>query len=115
MSQRTLEQNDCFHKWCRVIAEHLTKNNAPMNEDTVKDLILIGLGNSKEFTVPGLGTHAVPMRSKRYRDVDSSLSPSHRREGWVSMHELLGRVEAWAATDLGLDLKDHTRAEEEVA
>jgi len=95
-----------------VISEHLTKNNAPINEDTVKDLILIGLGNSKEITVPGLGTHAVPMRSKRYRDVDSSLSPTHRREGWVSMHELLGRVEAWAATDLGLDLTDHTLAEE---
>jgi hypothetical protein len=101
---RSLEQNDCLHKWCRVIKQHLRKNGANLTEETVKELILNGLGNTREIKVPGMEPQKVAMRSSKYKQLDSDLTPAEQRAGFISMNELLNRVEAWAATDLGLDL-----------
>lgn len=101
---RSLEQNDCLHKWCRVIRDHLKANGANVTEETVKELILSGLGNTKEIEVPGLGKISVAMRSHKYKQLPSDLSPAEKKAGHISMNELLCKVEAWAATDLNLDL-----------
>tara|TARA_A100001035_G_scaffold279754_1_gene282108 strand:+ start:61 stop:468 length:408 start_codon:yes stop_codon:yes gene_type:complete len=46
----------------------------------------------------------VAMRSSQYKQLESDLSVAEQREGIISMNELLTKVEAWAATDLGLNL-----------
>ena len=46
----------------------------------------------------------VAMRSSQYKQLESDLSVAEQREGIISMNELLTKVEAGAATDLGLNL-----------
>jgi hypothetical protein len=141
---RSLEQNDCLHKWCKVIRDHLYENDVKLHEGAVKELILTGLGNTKNVTVKGIKTASDPvfnrfldliegyldnpnpeleqrirrgiahfrgdtkiqvaMRSSQYKQSASDLSPAEQRQGIISMNELLTKVEAWAATDLGLNL-----------
>lgn len=102
---RSLEQNDCFHKWCREIAKHLQANKVMVSMDTVKELVLRNLGNTKLVdNVPGMPADVIAMRSSKYKQVDGELSVADQEAGFVSMNELLGRMEAWAATDLGLNL-----------
>ena len=104
--KRSLEQNDCLHKWCRVIAEHLQSDGVMVSEDTVKELILHTLGNCLLIeNVPGMEPHIIAMRSSRYKATDEELSPIDRKRGFVSMNNLLSQVEAWAAHDLSLNLK----------
>ena len=141
---RSLEQNDCLHKWCRVIRDHLQENGVMLHEGAVKELILRGLGNTKKVVVKGIKADSdllfnrfldliegylnnpdpdverriergiayfrgyekveVAMRSSQYKQLESDLSVAEQREGIISMNELLTKVEAWAATDLGLNL-----------
>ena len=102
---RTLEQNDCLHKWCRLIRDHLAaEGNVLLTEETVKELILNGLGYTREITVPGMETQKIAMRSSKYKSTDADLSEKEKRLGFISMNELLNKVEAWAATDLNLTL-----------
>lgn len=101
---RSLEQNDCLHKWCREISNHLKANGANVTEETVKELALNNLGNVKEIEVPGMGKTKIAMRSHRYKATDSELTEPEKRMGFISMNELLSKVEAWAATDLNLNL-----------
>ena len=104
--KRSLEQNDCLHKWCRVIAKHLQDNDVGVSEETVKELILRKLGNCLMIdNVPGMEPDIIAMRSHKYKATDSELSAADRRQGFISMNNLLGQVEAWAATDLNLILK----------
>ena len=51
---RSLEQNDCLHKWCRIIRDHLQENGVRLHEGAVKELILRGLGNTKKVAVKGI-------------------------------------------------------------
>jgi hypothetical protein len=101
---RSLEQNDCLHKWCREISNHLKANGANVTEETVKELILNCLGNVKVIEVPGLPKKEIAMRSSRYKQLPSDLSEAEKRMGFISMNELLCKVEVWAATDLQLVL-----------
>ena len=104
--RRSLEQNDCLHKWCRVIAKHLQANNVRVSEETVKELILRKLGNCLLIDdVPGMEPDIIAMRSSKYKATDAELSPIERKRGFISMTNLLNQVEAWAATDLNLILK----------
>jgi len=104
--RRSLEQNDCLHKWCRVIAKHLQANNVRVSEETVKELILRKLGNCLLIDdVPGMEPDIIAMRSSKYKATDAELSPIERKRGFISMNNLLSQVEAWAATDLNLILK----------
>jgi len=104
--KRSLEQNDCLHKWCRVIAKHLQANNVRVSEETVKELILRKLGNCLLIDdVPGMEPDIIAMRSHKYPATDAELSPIERKRGFISMTNLLSQVEAWAAHDLGLNLK----------
>jgi len=104
--KRSLEQNDCLHKWCRVIAEHLQENKVMVSEATVKELILRKLGNTLLIeNVPGMEPDIIAMRSNRYKATEAELSALERTRGWISMNHLLNMVEAWAAHDLNLDLK----------
>ena len=55
--------------------------------------------------VPGMEPDIIAMRSHKYKSTDAELSAADRRQGFISMNNLLGQVEAWAATDLNLILK----------
>ena len=103
---RTHEQNACFHAWVRAIRDHLAKGGSFLDFEAVKELCLSGLGNTKVMPVPGMGDQVIAMRSHFYPATDNDLPPSFRREGYISFTELLGRVDAWAATDLGLNLQE---------
>ena len=119
---RSNEQNDCLHKWCRVIRDHINEdrqqkiqeaarsNNLAMlefwktcpkvTEETVKELVLLKMGNTREV----MG-EKVAMRSRRYKRTEAELTPEERKAGFISMNELLGLMEVWAAMDLGLNLQ----------
>ena len=103
--KRSLEQNDCRHKWRRVIPSHLQDSGVAVSQDTVKELILLELGNTKRVKVPGLQERVIPMRSHQYKQMDFDLSEYDRKNNFISMNALLSRVEAWAATDLNLRLE----------
>ena len=104
--RRSLEQNDCLHKWCRVIALHLQDNKVFVSEETVKELILRKLGNCLLIeNIPGMEPDIIAMRSSKYKATDAELSALDRKRGFISMNNLLSQVEAWAATDLNLILK----------
>ena len=103
--KRSLEQNDCLHKWTRVIADHLQDSGVAVSHDTVKELILLELGNTKTVKVPGLKERVIPMRSHQYKQMDFDLNEYDRKNNFISMNALLSKVEAWAATDLNLQLE----------
>tara|TARA_R110000782_G_scaffold33535_3_gene80768 strand:+ start:226 stop:540 length:315 start_codon:yes stop_codon:yes gene_type:complete len=96
---RSLPQNKCFHKWCEVIGEHLRANKVAITNESVKEVCLIKLGNTREF----YGV-TVPMRSSKYKETEAELSPAARKAGLISMSELLSMMEVWAAMDLQLNL-----------
>ena len=103
--KRSLEQNDCLHKWSRVISSHLQDSGVAVSHDTVKELILLELGNTKRVKVPGLRERVIPMRSHQYKQMDFDLNEYDRKNNFISMNALLSKVEAWAATDLNLQLE----------
>ena len=45
------------------------------------------------------------MRSHQYKQMDFDLSEYDRKNNFISMNSLLSKVEAWAATDLNLQLE----------
>ena len=61
---RSLEQNDCLHKWCRIIRDHLQENGVKLHEGAVKELILTGLGNTKKVVVKGIKAASDPVFSR---------------------------------------------------
>jgi len=98
---RSLPQNDCLHKWCRVIRDHINEDagKVVITEETVKELVLLKLGNTR--MVMG---EKVAMRSSKYVHDDSDLTPEMRGANHISMSGLLMSMEVWANTDLGLVL-----------
>ena len=96
---RSNPQNDCLHKWCRVIRDHINAEKTIVTEETVKELILLKMGNTREF----MG-EKIAMRSSKYEMLAAELTPAEQKAGFIAMDELLGMVEAWAAMDLGLQL-----------
>ena len=103
--KRSLEQNDILHVWCREILKHLLANGVWVTEETVKELILLKLGNTREV----LG-EKVAMRSSKYKRSDFYLTDAERRAGIISMDTLLNKIDAWASHDLGLILDPAIRA-----
>lgn len=72
-----------------------------VSKDTVKELVLRHLGNTKLVeNVPGMPADIIAMRSHRYKISESDLGYNDQKSGFIAMDELLGRMEAWAATDL---------------
>ena len=104
---RSLEQNSCFHKWCAVIGDHLRAGKVPISNDSVKELVLLKLGNTREY----MG-EKVAMRSSKYKQVEGELTSAELKAGLICMSELLSMMEVWAAMDLGLKL---ARDEDEAA
>ena len=99
---RSLPQNSCLHKWCRVITDHINEHagKVVITEETVKELVLLKLGNTREI----MG-EKVAMRSSKYRHDDGDLTEAEVKAGHISMSGLLMSMEAWAYTDLnGLKL-----------
>ena len=99
LPMRTNPQNDCLHKWSREIANHINAEKKVVTEETIKELILLKLGNTKEI----MG-EKVAMRSHKYRATDEELTAPERKAGHIAMNELLMAVEVWANMDLGLRL-----------
>ena len=98
---RSLDQNAMFHAWCAEIAKHLQKTKVMVNKDTVKELILRNLGNTKLIdNVPGMAVEFYAMRSHNYKKNQLQLTQNDRKHKYISMSDLLIKIEAWAATDL---------------
>lgn len=97
---RTIPQNDIFHCFCREISAHLRAGGVEnVSEATVKELILLTLGNTVEL----LGTR-VAMRSSKYKRSDEDLTDKDRKFELISMADLLTKMQVWAAADLGMEL-----------
>ena len=96
---RSDPQNKCFHKWCRIISDHLKEGGSKVSEDMVKELVLLKLGNTTEL----LG-EKIAMRSHKYKLIEAELTVTELKYDFVSMAGLLALMEAWAATDLNLKL-----------
>lgn len=98
---RSSSQNDIFHAWCNVIAKHLQSRKVMLSADSVKQLVKRQLGNVKMIDgVPGMPADIIAMSTTKYKKTEEELTQSDRANNFVSMSELLSRVEAWAATDL---------------
>lgn len=81
-----------------------------ISKDTVKQLVLRQLGNVKLIdNVPGMPADIVAMGSSHYKRDESELTFTDKTSKFISMSELLTKMEAWAATDLdGLILPRET-------
>tara|TARA_R110002020_G_scaffold474716_1_gene706849 strand:- start:545 stop:796 length:252 start_codon:yes stop_codon:yes gene_type:complete len=72
-----------------------------LSADSVKQLVKRQLGNVKMIDgVPGMPADIIAMSTTKYKKTEEELTQSDRANNFVSMSELLSRVEAWAATDL---------------
>lgn len=98
---RSLDQNAMFHAWCGVIANHLQARQVMVSKDSVKQLVLLNLGNTKLIdNVPGMPASFTSMGSSAYKKSASELTKNDHAMKFISMSELLTAMEAWAATDL---------------
>lgn len=101
------EIRSVFQIFCRDISVHLKKSGvANVSEATVKELVLLTLGN----TVDLLGTK-VAMRSSKYKSFDKELTAHDNKNEFISMNELIIKMQAWASADLNLELKTPTEGE----
>lgn len=98
---RSLDQNAMFHAWCKVVADHLQERKVMVSKDTIKQLVLRQLGNVKLIdNVPGMPADIVAMGSSQYKKSEAELTKNEKLANFISMSELLTKMEAWAATDL---------------
>ena len=98
---RSLEQNKIFHRWCRDIAKHLSDNGVNTASETmVKELVKMLLGNTTVF----LDTK-IAMPTSKYKLTENDLTIPELKNGFISMDQLLTKMQAWASTDLNLELK----------
>jgi hypothetical protein len=103
-----------FHAWCGVISDHLQARKVMISKDTVKQLVLRQLGNVKLIdNVPGMPADIVAMGSSHYKRDESELTKNDNISNFISMSELLTKMEAWAATDLDLILQRETNEKKE--
>ena len=90
-----------FHAWCKVVADHLQQKKVMVSKDTIKQLVLRQLGNVKLIdNVPGMPADIVAMGSSHYKKSEAELTKNEKSANFISMSELLTKMEAWAATDL---------------
>ena len=98
---RSLDQNAMFHAWCKVVADHLQQKKVMVSKDTIKQLVLRQLGNVKLIdNVPGMPADIVAMGSSHYKKSEAELTKNERSANFISMSELLTKMEAWASMDL---------------
>ena len=96
---RSLDQNAILHCWCREVSKALLEGGIAVSEAMVKELVKMLLGN----TVAVLGVK-VAMPTTKYKKTEAELTYSDLKNGFVSMDQLLTKMQAWAATDLNLEL-----------
>ena len=90
-----------FHAWCKVVADHLQQKKVMVSKDTIKQLVLRQLGNVKLIdNVPGMPADIVAMGSSHYKKSEAELTKNERSANFISMSELLTKMEAWASMDL---------------
>ncbi len=87
---RSSEQNEKYHCWCRTIAKHLQANGAKVSEAMVKELTKNEFAPQVTITI-GSRTRCVAKPTSRCT-VDE-------------MNVLMSEMQAWAATDLNLELE----------
>ena len=121
--KRTLDQNAVFHIWCREIAEHYNAKVRAMTPEEIaayiqehderpkltspkliKGLVKYALGNVFRSTLESLHGPVI-MDTSDYKMTEAELTPTDRKHEFITMDQFMTRVQAWAATDLGLELK----------
>tara|TARA_R110000764_G_scaffold45080_1_gene101384 strand:- start:606 stop:860 length:255 start_codon:yes stop_codon:yes gene_type:complete len=72
-----------------------------LSADSVKELVKRQLGNVKMIEgVPGMPSDILAMSTKKYKKTEADLTRADHDSKFISMSQLLGNMEAWAATDL---------------
>lgn len=83
--RRSLSQNALFHKWCQVIADETGESDPENTKIVLKDILLpkkvIAVGKAERLVSPGTSTLSVG-----------------------EMAEFMTKVQAFAATQLGINL-----------
>jgi hypothetical protein len=103
-----------FHAWCGVISDHLQDTKIMVSKGTIKQLVLRQLGNTKLIdNVPGMPADIYTMGSSKYKKSELELTKNDKSANFISMSELLTKMEAWAATDLDLILQRETNEKKE--
>lgn len=95
--KRSTDQNAIMHAWFRQIADHMIE---PMSPEMIKGVVKQKLGNTIE-----LMGEKVPMPTSSYKRADEDLTEEDHKNGFISMNGLLIKIDAWAATDLMLQLE----------
>lgn len=90
----TQEQRALFHKYCSLIADHLIERGIPL-EKMVTPSLPTPVHIVKEMVKSNLG-----IKSTEQLAIHSGLA----YEGETTYPDLIQAVEAWASTDLQLDL-----------
>ena len=118
-----MDQNAVLNIWCREIVEHQNAQVKGMSSEAIgiyriqhgerpkltsakliKGLVKYCLGNvfeAKHSTLTG----PVVMSTRDYKMTEAELTETDRKHGFIPMDEFMGKIQAWAATDLGLELK----------
>ncbi len=95
---KTPNQFKCFHAWCGEVAavcDRLWLMGDP--KTVIKELVKEVYGNGCKAK-GGMSTNDYPA-------TPADMTEEEWREGVVSMSEMLAEMEAWAATDLNLELR----------
>lgn len=72
-----------------------------LSAESVKQLVKRQLGNVKMIEgVPGMPADILAMSTKLYKKTEADLTRADHDSKFISMSQLLGNMEAWAATDL---------------
>ena len=98
--KRSLDQNACFHGYIRQITSHFLQIKQRVTVETVKEGMLLTLGNTREWN-----GQKVAMRTSQYKAKDEELTPVDRKHGIISMNELLTNMEQYASEEWELILK----------
>jgi len=95
----TPDQRALFHVWCRQISETYCLADLNISEKRTKELMKMMLGNS----TPTFGFELAQSINDYVRS-DEDLTEQHIKAGFISMDGLLTSIQAYAATDLNLEL-----------
>ena len=118
-----MDQNAVFHIWCREIAEHQNAKVRAMTPEQIvayveqfgerprltsakliKGLVKYGCGNVLD-SIEGTMRGSVIMDTRDFKMTEAELTETDHRYNFISMDQFMTKVQAWAATDLGLELK----------
>ncbi len=97
-------QRDTLHRWCRLVAKHLGDGGVKIMQKP-RSYLLVKAIVKKEF---GNGI----LTTEKYPEFPTDVTWCQRKAGIVSVSEMLSSMQAWAATDFGLQLE--TREDEMV-